>query len=228
MKSLGQFCSIARALEILGERWSLLVVRELLCGSETFGDIQRGIPRISRTMLSARLRELCDAGILTRGGTQALPVYRLTPSGQELAPIVMEIGRWGQRWLSREFPVEQMDIDALLWDMQRRVCKEKLPVHPFVIRFEVLETKGKQTRRFMLMRKNEVSLCSANAGFPEKIEVRTPSEPLFAWWRGDIEFATAQQVGLKVTSLQGSATMAKAFPNWFSRYVLADVSSVST
>src|SRR5438552_17051072 len=84
MKSYGQFCSIARALDLLGERWTLLIERELLCGSRRFGDLQRGVPRISRTMLSARLRELADAGVITR---DAAAEYDLTAAGRELAPI---------------------------------------------------------------------------------------------------------------------------------------------
>ena len=97
MKSYGQFCSMARALDLLGERWTLLIVRELLCGSRRFGEIQRGIPRISRTMLAARVRELADAGAIERLDGDGGPEYRLTPAGQELAGVVRELGTWGQR-----------------------------------------------------------------------------------------------------------------------------------
>ena len=93
MKSYGQFCSIARALDLLGERWTLLVVRELLCGGRTFGDVRRGIPRISRTMLSARLRELVEAGAVVRRDEG----YELTEAGRELMGVVRELGTWGQR-----------------------------------------------------------------------------------------------------------------------------------
>ncbi len=85
MKSYGQFCSIARALDLLGERWTLLIVRELLCGSTRFGDLRRGIPRISRTMLSARLRELLDAGVIARHDGEQDAGYQLTAAGLELA-----------------------------------------------------------------------------------------------------------------------------------------------
>jgi DNA-binding HxlR family transcriptional regulator len=88
----GQFCSIARSLDVLGQRWSLLVVREVLAGSHRFGDIRRGIPRISRTMLSARLRELVDLGVLAREPGRS---YDLTPAGRELETIVRDLGVWG-------------------------------------------------------------------------------------------------------------------------------------
>src|SRR5438128_665043 len=94
MKTYSQFCSIARALDLLGERWTLLIVRELLCGSTRFGDLRRGIPRISRTMLSARLRELLDAGVIARHDGEQEPGYKLTAAGLELAVVVRELGTW--------------------------------------------------------------------------------------------------------------------------------------
>src|SRR4029077_7422143 len=99
MTGYGQFCSVARAHEVLGGRWTLLVVRELLSGSRRFNDIRRGIPRISRTMLSARLRLLTGAGVAIRDA--AAGGYVLTDEGLELAGIVRELGIWGQRWLPR-------------------------------------------------------------------------------------------------------------------------------
>ena len=107
MGGYGQFCSIARALELLGERWTLLVVRELLCGSRRFGELRCGVPRISRTMLSARLRSLVDAGVVDRGGGAVGPSYALTEAGAELAPLVGQLGAWGQRWLPRELAADE-------------------------------------------------------------------------------------------------------------------------
>jgi DNA-binding HxlR family transcriptional regulator len=134
MKRYGQFCSMARALDLLGERWTLLVVRELLCGSRRFGDIQRGIPRISRTMLSARVRELADAGVIDRLDGAGGPEYRLTAAGLELAAVVRELGTWGQRWLPRELHPTELDARALVWDIHRRVRRDALPERPFVVR----------------------------------------------------------------------------------------------
>src|ERR671923_2424632 len=133
VKSYGQFCSVARALDLLGERWTLLIVRELLSGSCRFGEVQRGIPRISRTMLSARFRELADAGVIERRqGARIGSEYRLTPAGLELAAVVRELGTWGQRWLPRELRRTELDANALLWDIQRRVRREALPDQPLV------------------------------------------------------------------------------------------------
>jgi DNA-binding HxlR family transcriptional regulator len=216
VKSYGQFCSIARALELLGERWTLLVVRELLCGGGRFGDLQRGIPRISRTMLSARLRELIDAGVVTRSEGEDGPAYALTPSGLELGSVVRELGTWGQRWLPRALPRDELDAEALLWDVQRRVDVSALPREPIVVRFEL----ERERPRFLLLRRSEVSLCAANPGFPESLRVGGRLDALTAWWRGDVGFADALRMGLVV---EGPRPLTRAFPRWFLRYAFAAV-----
>src|SRR5690606_28806020 len=101
MAGYGQFCSAARAHEVLGGRWTLLVVRELLCGSRRFNDIRRGIPRISRTVLSGRLQALVFIGVVERLDGRHGPEYILTAAGRELAGLVEALGSWGQRWLPR-------------------------------------------------------------------------------------------------------------------------------
>ena len=218
--SHGQFCSIARALDVLGQRWMLLVVRELLAGSRRFGELRRGLPRISRTMLSARLRELADTGLVTRGEDDAGPVYELTPAGRELGSTLRELGVWGQRWLSREVTSDQLDVDALLWDMRRRVDLEVLPPSPLVARIETWIDSRRHEERYLLLRRSEVSLCSANAGFPVELQVRSPLRTLTAWWRGDVSLAQARATGLVLT---GRREWVRAFPQWFERYAFAGV-----
>src|SRR5271169_6699903 len=108
MTGYGQFCSVARAHEVLGGRWTLLVVRELLCGSSRFNDIRRGIPRISRTVLSERLQALVHAGAVAREEGEHGPSYVLTEAGGELASLVGALGAWGQRWLARQAALEDL------------------------------------------------------------------------------------------------------------------------
>jgi DNA-binding HxlR family transcriptional regulator len=143
VKTLGQFCSVARALDVLGERWSLLIVRELLSGSHRFSEIRRGIPRISRTMLSTRLRELTDVGVLERKPSDDGTIYELTAAGRELESVVREVGVWGQRWLPRTLPREELDADTLVWDIRRRVRADALPETPIVARIELTDVRGR-------------------------------------------------------------------------------------
>jgi DNA-binding HxlR family transcriptional regulator len=211
MSGYGQFCSIARAHEVLGGRWTLLVVRELLSGSRRFNDIRRGIPRISRTMLSERLQSLAIVGVVTRlDGVQG-PEYELTESGKELLRLVSELANWGQRWLPRRAGDEDLDVEPLLIDMQRRVRFEALPKHPLVIRLDI--DRGRP--RFLLLTTSEASICAHNPGFPEPLRVTAPLSALVAWWRGDVGFAEARRMGLSVS---GSQTLKRRFPEWFHRY----------
>jgi DNA-binding HxlR family transcriptional regulator len=220
VKALGQFCSIARALDVLGERWSLLVVREVLCGSRRFVEIRRGIPRISRTMLSARLRELVEMGVLARQSGGGGPTYDLTEAGRELEAVVRDLGVWGQRWLPRTLPREELDADGLLWDVHRRVRLDELPPTPVVVRVELSDVRGGAGMRFLLLRRSEVSVCAENPGFPEELRVRGSLRTLTAWWRGDLSLPQARAAGM---TIEGRREWVRAFPSWFLRYLFADV-----
>jgi DNA-binding HxlR family transcriptional regulator len=220
MKSYGQFCSIARALDLLGERWTLLIVRELLCGSRRFGEIQRGIPRISRTMLSARLRELADAGVIEPVDGAAGPEYRLTHAGQELEALVRELGTWGQRWVPRELNRGELDARALVWDIRRRVRLDALPDKPLVVCIDFADVRGAAARHYLLLRRSEVSLCTGNPGYPEELHLRAARRTLIGWWRGDLTFRQAVGAGLV---LEGPRDLVRAFPRWFERYVFAAI-----
>jgi len=220
MTGYGQFCSIARAHEVLGGRWTLLIVRELLCGSRRFNDIRRGIPRVSRTVLSERLHGLVLAGAIVRADGPHGPEYELTKAGQELATLVGALATWGQRWLTREPAKEDLDLEPLLVDMQRRVEFAALPKEPLVVRFEV---RSHHTR-FLLLTKTEASLCHQNPGFPEPVCVRAPLAALVAWWRGDMSFMEARRIGL---AIEGPKALTRAFPTWFSLYPFAHIGPVA-
>jgi DNA-binding HxlR family transcriptional regulator len=216
MSGYGQFCAVARAHEALGGRWTLLVVGELLCGARRFSEIRRGVPRISRTMLSERLQALVDLGAVKRTEGAAGPEYELTAAGGELAGLVQALGVWGQRWLPRRAEVEDIDLEPLLLDMRRRARSDALPAEPLVVRFEV---KGHRPR-FLLLKAAEVSLCDHNLGFPEPLVVRGSLGALAGWWRGDFDFLEARRRGLE---LDGPRALIRAFPGWFERYLFADV-----
>lgn len=219
MTGYGQFCSVARAHEVLGGRWTLLVVRELLCGSTRFNDIRRGIPRISRTMLSERLEALTFIGAIARTNGEHGPEYALTQAGKELATLVGALGTWGQRWLPRLAKNEDNDLEPLFVDMQRRVRFAALPKHPIVIRFEI----DHRECRFMLLRAAEASVCKQNPGFSEPLIVRSRLSTLISWWRGDASFIEAQRMGLGII---GPRVLVRAFPEWFDRYQLAEIGPV--
>ncbi|RXT50260.1 transcriptional regulator [Bosea sp. Tri-44] len=207
---------MARAHEMLGGRWTLLIVREILCGAGRFNDIRRGIPRISKTMLSERLQALVAAGALRRSDGAAGPDYALTEAGLELAELVKAMGVWGQRWLPRHPDAEDLDLEPVLTDMQRRVRFAALPDEPLVVRFEI----AGHPLRFLLLKRAEASFCSQNPGFPEALTLRGPLPALVAWWRGDVSFSGSNRLGL---ALSGPRELTRAFPDWFERYLFAGV-----
>jgi DNA-binding HxlR family transcriptional regulator len=216
MAGYGQFCAVARAHEVLGGRWTLLVVRELLSGARRFNEIRQGIPRISRTMLSERLQTLVELGVIRRTEGRTGPEYTVTDAGAELADHIRALGIWGQRWLPRRAEAEDFDLEPLLLDMRRRVRPEALPPEPMVVRFEV---RGHRPR-FLLLKAPEISLCDHNLGFPERLVVRTRRGTLAAWWRGDVSFLEARRSGL---TIEGPRELVRGFPDWFDRYLLAQV-----
>lgn len=211
---------MARAHALLGGRWTLLVARELLCGSRRFSEIRRGIPRISRTVLSERLDALVRAGAVARVSGSKGPEYELTDAGKELLSIVSALAVWGQRWLPRRASDEDLDFDPLFVDIQRRVRFANVPKDPIVVRFEINSLRAP---RYLLLRPTEASLCGENPGFPEALTVRGPLAALVAWWRGDATFTEARRLGL---TIEGRKDFAKDFPNWFDRYLFADVAPV--
>lgn len=118
MSGYGQFCPVAKAMEVLDERWTLLVIRELMAGSSRFNEIRRGNPRISPALLSKRLTSLERAGLVHRDQGTGQPSYSLTPSGEDLRPIVMALGIWGTRWIG-ELGDADLDPHLLMWDIKR-------------------------------------------------------------------------------------------------------------
>jgi len=216
MTSTGQFCAVARVLDHLGGRWTLLVVRELLCGSHRFNDIRRGIPRISRTVLSERLQALIAVGAVIRTEGPRGPEYSLTAAGEELAVLVSGLATWGQRWLPRDAQTETLDLEPVLVDFARRVRFEALPSEPLVVR---LEFHGHRPK-YLLLRSTEASLCDHNPGYPEPLTLCGELSALVAWWRGDVDFPEARRMGLYIA---GNRDLIRAFPKWFLRYAFAEV-----
>src|SRR6187402_1007033 len=152
MIDYGQFCTVARGAEVFGERWTPLVVRELLCGSTRFNDIRRGVPRMSATLLTQRLRKLEEVGIVKRvasGG--AAPEYHLTGAGEELRPIVLAIGHWGARWIGSRLKRGQLDVGFLMWDIRRFVHLDKFPKNRSVVIHFRFSDAGPGERRWWLV-----------------------------------------------------------------------------
>jgi DNA-binding HxlR family transcriptional regulator len=215
----GQFCPVAVASEVFAERWTPVILRELVLGSRRFNEIQRGVPRISRALLAKRLRELAGHGVLTSVGGE----YRLTEAGAELGQIVVQLGQWGQRWTT---PVQRETLDArvLTWDMRRRFDVERLPERRVVLRFDfrgVPSTHKAPRTYWFVMERPDVDLCIIEPGFEVDLYVNADLAALSRVWLGEIPIRQAIREGS--VNLTGDRLIARYFPSWLLLSTLAAV-----
>jgi DNA-binding HxlR family transcriptional regulator len=213
-----QFCPVAKAMELLDERWTMLVVRELVAGSSRFNELRRGVPRMSPTLLSRRLTQLIRAGVLRRVGQGNDVRYVLTPAGQELAPVVQALGAWGIRWIG-ELGDEDLDPKLLLWDMHRNVNHSVAPSARTVVRFSFTDVPAKARDWWLVITSDDADVCDADPGFDVGVSVTTRLRLLTRVWRGDLPWSVALRSG----ELEITGSLRKAFPQWFSLSAFANV-----
>ncbi|KRF17074.1 HxlR family transcriptional regulator [Nocardioides sp. Soil797] len=221
MTSYGQFCPVAKAMEILDERWTLLVVRELLAGSTHFNELRRGNPRMSPALLSKRLRTLERVGVVRRTGDEAgRTSYRLTPSGEELRPIVELLGAWGVRWIG-ELGTVDLDPHLLLWDIRRTVPLEEWPRGRTVLAFEFADVESRVARWWLCVNGDDVDVCDYDPGFEVTAGVSTSLRTMVELWRGDLQWADALRAGQVAVS--GPSAVGRNVPRWLGQMRLASV-----
>ena len=212
MKKFGQFCPLAQAAQLLCERWTLLVVRELIAGSTRFNDLQRGVPLMSPTLLSARLKQLTSAGVVERTGEKGKYSYQLTKAGEELTPIVKSLGAWGHRWVQTSLVVEDLDASLLMWDMRRSVNPGAFPEHRIVLQFEYPDASKGATHWWLVAENGEVELCLNEPGGDVDIVVRGPLARMTAVWTCQKHFTDAVADGdLEVF---GDEKLVASLPDW--------------
>jgi DNA-binding HxlR family transcriptional regulator len=223
MKGYGQFCPIAKAAEILAERWTLLIVRELLSGSTRFNALERGLPGIPRALLAKRLRSLAQAGIVEhRQFSEGAPAeYRLTPTGEELRPLVMGIGEWGQRWLNDTTVDEELDTDLLMWDIHRRINTDVLPDHQVVMQVEF--SGARQRTYWLVLEREEPSVCYEPPNFDVDVVLEADTMALHRVWLGRLDFHQACRSG--ALRLEGPRELVRAIPDWLALSTFAGIPS---
>ncbi len=214
VRSYGQFCPVAKAAEILAERWTLLVVRELLAGSHRFNELRRGVPLMSPALLTKRLGELERAGIVER---RPLEVgrgswYGLTPAGEALRPLVPLLGQWGDRWVTHALGPADLDPALLMWDVRRPVDTTELPAQDAVIRFSFRDAPSGRRWWWLVVDGEEVDLCVTDPGFDVDLTVLASIKTMIHVWLGHVPIEDALSAG-EVT-VDGSTEFARSFPRW--------------
>ncbi len=212
-RGYGQYCPLALAAELLCERWTLLVISRVIDGCRRFNDIQRGVPKISATMLSQRLAQLEHAGLIYREPTEdgRGHEYRLTEAGAELDPIIMDLAAWGQRW-SRDLVDEDLDPAFLAWSMHTRMNSEAMPAGRTVIEFFFTGTNV-SVRRFWLVHENGATdMCLKHPGYDVDLAVSSDLRLFVETWRGFR--ALREEIRRGAIRLDGPAEHRRAFPDW--------------
>jgi DNA-binding HxlR family transcriptional regulator len=214
MKKYGQFCPVAKSAEILGDPWSLLIVRELLLGSNRFSILQKGLSRISPTVLNTRLKELEEGGVLIKRRMQGQRghEYRLTAAGRELSVVIEALAVWGMRWARDEMGADDFDIMLLMLDIQRRIDTAALPDGETVLGFTFtdLDTFG---HWWLICHGADVDLCHADPGRDVNCYVTGTSRDLIGVWMGDVPLPKALQS--EAIQVIGERHVCRAFAKWF-------------
>lgn len=221
--SYEQFCPVSKASEVFAERWTPLVIRELLMNSHRFNDLRRGLPTMSPTLLSQRLKTLEAAGIIE---SRAVPdrhgrEYYLTAAGEEFRPIVLALGEWGTRWARTDPHKAGRDPSLLMWDMRRRLNLDRFPPGRTVVMFDFPDALRGKRSWWLVVSGDDVDLCLSDPGFEVHLRVTTRVQPMIDVWTGDVRANDAISEGTIV--LDGPRNLRQAFPSWLLLSVFAMV-----
>lgn len=219
MSNYADYCPIAMGVEVLGDRWTPLVIRELMVGSTGFNEIHRGIPRVSRTLLSQRLRVLERRGLVHRA--EAAPGrpgrYTLTPAGMALTPIVWAMGHWAAEWTFGDPREDEVNGLTLMWRMHQLVIAPKLPAQRTVIHLDLVGRGAAQG--WLDIESRGVTVCTDDPGYSVDLDIRADTVQMHRWLVGLVPFHDLVAAG--DATVLGSSRMARAFPTWFNTSLFA-------
>jgi DNA-binding HxlR family transcriptional regulator len=215
METFGQFCAVARSLEVVGERWTLLIVRELLMGSTGFNEIRRGLPRIPPGTLAKRLQTLVAAGVVELEDGR----YALTTAGRALQPIIAALAGWALGPGHLPLAEGHLDTAALTWDLQRRIDHEALPARKVTIGLHFVDRAAGDRRYWLQLDRSRANLCTTDTGDPLDVMLQATTADVVRWWLG--ESSWRELLTRPETLVSGDRALVRALPTWFRGYALA-------
>lgn len=218
----GQFCPVSKAAGLLGEKWALLIIRDLLGGSSRFREFQFGMPKISPTVLTRRLNELCEAGLIARKKIkgQRSHEYVLTPAGRDLEPIIVQLGTWGMQWARSKVTDEEMDVYLLMIAFEKRIDVSRLPESETVLQFD-FDDIDKANRWWIVVRDGATDLCEDDPGSEPAVYIRSDRRTMTEIYLGDISIAQARAAGRLKAS--GAATIVRDIQGWLRSSIYAGI-----
>jgi len=225
MKSYGQFCPVAKAAEIFCERWTALIIRDLASAPLRFSELRRGVPLMSQTLLSTRLKQLEAEGIVSRckGAAGKHWLYQLTPAGLEFAPLVAALGVWGQRWSRRELQKGEVDVGLLVWALEKDADADAFGSRRTTLHLEFPDQPANKRRWWFVNEAGGCELCVQDPGFDVDLFVQVTVPDLIYVWRGDLAYDAAVDSGR--LELHGAGRITRAFRKWLAIAPIAHIES---
>lgn len=218
----GQFCPIAKASEIIGDKWTILIIREILMGGRRFSDLQRGLGTISPTLLSRRLSELEERGMLIRKKVQGQKGHEYFPteSCKELLPIFVSLGDWGMRWARTNLTAKDYDVELLMLYLQRSIAPDKLPDSETIVQFTFTDMEEK-ANWWLVVKDGEVDTCDKNPGKDVDIYFSTTVRTMIDIWTGALSYKAATSSDR--ISIVGPRAFTRNVAIWMNNSVFSDL-----
>ncbi len=214
MYDYGEACPISRASRVLCERWTLQIVREMMLGASRFSELQRYLPRISPSLLNARLKLLEEQGVIVK---RRIPEkrgheYRLSPSGKALAPLLHEMGKWGMEWVHEGIEDDELNAVVLLREIAELMDVDALPSGDHVLQFTFADLDDEATR-FILLQRGTREVCQENPGYEVDVYFESTLRTLSEVFWGDVSLAAARKSG--ALNVVGPSALTRRLSKWF-------------
>lgn len=209
----GQYCPLAHALEVVGDRWTLLIIRDLMKGIHHFNDLERGLPGISRGLLTNRLRQLEQAGVIEKRLTtgRKSTAYYLTEAGHALEETIQTLWRWGREWVFGEPSLEELNSPLLMWRMHKEVNPNHLPEERVVVQFHFYGAE--RSSYWLILNPDDVTLCLTDPGFEINVMVSADLVSFFKVWAHHTSYQEALDAGQ--VRIEAAPRLIRALPRWF-------------
>ncbi len=215
MRGYGQFCPVAKATEVLGEKWTPLIIRELITDNQSFNNLRKGVPLMSPSLLSTRLKSLERSGVIERNKSDKGVIYSLTKAGEELGPVIEQLGVWGQRWARSDMSKKDLDPSLLMWDAHRRIDTTHFPDERTVLRFEFIDYPSKLRLWWLVVTGDEVDICLKDPGHEVNLFIQSTLKTMTQIWVGDLSINKARRD--KLLHLTGETALRNSMSSWIGR-----------
>ncbi len=221
MKGYGQFCPVAKATEVLGEKWTPLIIRELITDNQSFNNLRKGVPLMSPSLLSSRLKSLERSGVIERNKTDKGVIYSLTKAGEEIGPVIEQLGIWGQRWARSDMSKKDLDPSLLMWDAHRRIDTSYFPNERTVLRFEFVDYPSKLRLWWLVVSNGDVDICLKDPGHEVNLFIQSTLKTMTQIWVGDLGVNKARRD--KLLRLTGETALRNSMSSWIGCSALAHI-----